>query len=285
MDQFTQDDLGTYQRQYVDGNDNIVLPDWDANLYWEFRDSAGVLQFTATTISTPGLVAGVDAVSVTGIPLTAFAVGVVQVSCYANYGGLSSFPSPELSYAFEVVASNTMVDRLRTLLRLDDNSQDATLLELIESSADYASKYLARTLLSATRVKEIQAPRSRGLSASEVKWPTILLTYPPVVAVTRVYAKDLDGEETDIDAADYWLNGTADPPELQLNDWAWENLLRVIYTCGYGATYNTLPVSIQRGILLHAAYLFKFRGDCPDGEAAQKSGAWDAYNSYKMVRR
>jgi uncharacterized phiE125 gp8 family phage protein len=257
----------------------------DANLIWEFYDHTGVLRFTATPFSTPPIVAGVDAVSVTGIPLAAFSLGVVSVKLYGRVGGIDTFPSPDLAYAFEIIADDSLVIQLRTLLHLDDATQDVLLLSLITSAAEYASKYLGRTLLSATRVKEVQAPTSRGLSASQVRWPTILLTYPPVVAITRVYAKDVDGEETDIDAADYWLNGTADPPELQLTDWYWENLLRVVYTCGYGVTYNTLPVSIQRGILLHAAYMFKYRGDCPDGDGAVKSGAVAAYGSFRVVRR
>jgi uncharacterized phiE125 gp8 family phage protein len=285
MDKYTQDDVAIYTRQYVDGNNNITLPDMDANLRWEFRDSGGVLRFTATTTSTPAIVAGTDAVSVTGIPLTAFALGVVQVSCYANVGGLSVFPSPELAYAFEVVASDSMVDQLRDILRLDDSSQDVYLLALIESAAEYASKYLGRTLLNATRVKQFDMPVNRGLSRSELKYPTLLLAYPPVGTITRVYAKDVDGEETDIDSDDYWLDGVSDPPELQLNDWNWEGKLRVIYTCGYGADYSDLPDSIQRGILLHAAYMFKYRGDCPDGESAEKSGAISAYRIFRVVRR
>ena len=284
MDQFTQDDLGFYTRQYVDGNDIITLPDM-GSLSWEFYDHAGVLRFTATNASTPAIVAGVDAVSVSGIPLTLFGLGVVQVKMIGTVGGLSVYPSPELAYCFEIVATNTIVDQLRTLLRLDDNTQDVLLLSLIEAAADYASKYLARTLLSATRVKQFDMPVRRGLSESNLKYPTLLLTYPPVVAVTRVYAKDADGDETDIDSDDYWLDGVSDPPELQLTDWNWEGKLRVIYTCGYGADYSDLPDPIQRGILLHAAYLFKYRGDCPDGEAAEKSGAISAYRILRVVRR
>lgn len=284
MDQFTQDDLGFYTRQYVDGNDIITLPDM-GSLSWEFYDHAGVLRFTATDVSTPAIVAGVDAVSVGGIPLTLFGIGVVQVKMTGTVGGLSVYPSPELAYCFEIVATNTMVDQLRTLLRLDDNTQDVLLLSLIEAAADYASKYLGRTLLNATRVKQFDMPVNKGLSQSDLKYPNLLLTYPPVGTVTRVYAKDVDGDETDIDSDDYWLDGVSDPPELQLNDWNWEGKLRVIYTCGYGADYSDLPDPIQRGILLHAAYLFKYRGDCPDGEAAEKSGAISSYRIYRVVRR
>ena len=289
MIKIPKSDYGSYKRRYFNSLYSAILPDLDASLIWEFRDSAGTLRFTATLTSTPALVASSDIggpfIELNGMTLSAYASGIVDVACYANVGGVPITPSPELATAFEVVDDGDLVDQLRTILRLDDSSQDGYLLSLITSAAEYAKEYLGRTLLSATRVKQFDIPVSRGLSQSSLKMPTLLLTYPPVIAITRVYAKDVDGEETDIDSADYWLDGDSTPPELQLNDWNWEGKLRVIYTCGYGATYADCPVSIQRGILLHAAYLFKFRGDCPDGEAAQKSGAWAAYNIYKVVRR
>ena len=179
---------------------------------------------------------------------------------------------------------NSLLAQLRGILRLDDSSEDVLLLALIESAADYASRYLARSLLTQSRTIQIDAPMNRGLSQSNLKYPTVLLIYPPVVAITRVYTQYDDGTTEDIDAAGYWLDAVSDPPELHVSA-GWAELLRVNYTCGYGSDYGSLPVAIQRGILLHAAYLYKFRGDCPDGEAAEKSGAVAAYRTYRMVRR
>ena len=287
MIQIGQSDYGHYERWYTDSLGDPALPDWNASLYLEFRDSAGVLQFTATTGSTPALQSGVDShgpyVYISGIPLTAFALGIVDVSCYAEMGGISVVPLPELATAFEVVDDGTLVDQLRDILKLDDNSQDTTLLALIESAAAYAEEYLARSFLTQSRTKQIQAPVSRGLSSSMLKNPTILLTYPPVTDVTRVYTVDNYGNETDI--TDYWLDDVSNPPELHLDAITWSNKLRVDYSAGYGASYSDLPDSIQRGILLHAAHMFKYRSDCSNANAAVDSGAVAAYRIHKIVRR
>jgi uncharacterized phiE125 gp8 family phage protein len=285
MIQYAQDDFGFYSIDFLDGLGVLTPPDWNATLYFEFRDSAGVLQFTATTSSTPPLDTVVPGkVFAANIPLTAFALGVVQVRVYAQMAGVNIMPHPLVATAFEVIATAGMTDLLRDLLKIDGHAEDAMLATLILSAAGYAEKYLARSLLAQTRVKQFEAPMGRGLSASMLKWPTLVLTYPPVGVITRVYAKDADGDETDIDAADYWLDGVSDPPELQLMDWAWEGKLRVIYTCGYG-TYADLPEAIRRGILLHAAYLYKYRGDCDVNESAERSGAIGAYRIYRVMRR
>jgi uncharacterized phiE125 gp8 family phage protein len=289
MRKYAQSDLGYYSARYYDTLGNIVTPDWDATLYWQFRDSAGVLQFTATTTSTPALQVGTDGtgdyVYVDGLDLSAYDPGVVEVRKYAKTSTVETEPYPEISYAFEVISDDSLVDELRDLLHLDDGSQDGLLLSLIESAAEYAEKYLARSLLTQSRVKQVQAPVNRGLSQSILKVPSILLTYPPVQSITRVYTVDRYGTETDIDSDDYWLDDVSEPPELHLHSVTWSDKLRVEYTAGYGATYDDLPEAIKRGILLHAAYLFKYRGDCPDGEAAEKSGAISAYRILKVVRR
>ena len=284
MRQYAQDDYGYFAVNFYDDLGAAVIPDWNASLYFEFYDSAGVLQFTATTGSTPALQAGADYVYLENLPLTAFALGVVTARVYAQSGGVDFEPTPLVASAFEVVATFGMTDLLRELLKIDGNAEDALLLTLIQSAADYAEQYLARSLLTQTRVKQVQAPMGRGLSASSLKSPTIVLTYPPVVDVTRVHTVNNSGDETDIDADGYWLDEVIDPPELNLIRGWWTNLLRVEYTAGYG-TYADLPEAIRRGILLHAAFLYKYRGDCDVNESAERSGAIGAYRIYRVIRR
>ncbi len=102
-----QDDFGFYAIRYYDANGNVILPDWDATIYWEFRDSASVLQFTATTISTPALVQDNDSdgdfVKVIDIPLIGWALGMVTVTAFAKKNSQNIEPYPMLATAFEVV--------------------------------------------------------------------------------------------------------------------------------------------------------------------------------------
>jgi hypothetical protein len=102
-----QDDFGFYAVRYYDAAGNVILPDWDATLYWEFWDSGNVLRFTATTISTPALVQDTDSdgdyVKVIDIPLTGWALGIVTVKAYAKKNAQNIEPYPMLATAFEVV--------------------------------------------------------------------------------------------------------------------------------------------------------------------------------------
>jgi hypothetical protein len=103
---YSADDFGFYAFRYKNLLQVVVAPDLDANLYWEFRDYAGVLRFTATTTSDPALTVGSDAqgdyVYVQGIPLTAFALGLAEVRLYGNVGGVPTIPLPIYKTAFLV---------------------------------------------------------------------------------------------------------------------------------------------------------------------------------------
>lgn len=283
MRKYAQDDYGYYAVDFFDEFDVPAIPDWNATLYFEFYDADGVLQFTATTTSTPALQAAADYVYIENIVLTGWAIGIVTVRVYAQLAGVDFEPSPLVASAFEIIDAGDLTEQLRNLLHIDGHDEDALLLTLIQSAADYAEKYLARSLLTQSRTKQIQAPTTRGLSDSTLKLPTILLTYPPVIEIDRVYTVDDQGDETDID--DYWLDDVSEPPELHLTSISWSNKLRIDYQAGYGVTYASLPDAIQRGILLHAAWLYKYRGDCDVLESAERSGAISAYRIYKCVRR
>lgn len=283
MRRYSIDDFAYYAMEFFDALGAPVIPDWNASLYFEFRDSANVLQFTATTTSVPALQAGATFVYVENLPLTGWAVGAVTVRVYGQTGGVDFEPTPLVATAFEVVDDSDLVALLRDLLHIDDGTQDAMLLTLIESAADYAEKYLARSLLTQDRRAQWKAPAGAGLSASSLKWPTLVLTYPPVQSITRVCRVDTDGDEDDLDADQHWVDGVSEPPELKLKT-TYSYLLRAYYVAGYGG-YGDLPDAIKRGILLHAAWLYKYRGDCDVLESAERSGAISAYRIYKCVRR
>jgi hypothetical protein len=101
-----QDDFGFYAIRYYDAIGNVILPDWDGTLIWEFRDSASVLQFTGTTSSSPALVQDNDSdgdfVKVIDIPLTGWALGFVTVTAYAKKNAVNVEPYPMLATAFEI---------------------------------------------------------------------------------------------------------------------------------------------------------------------------------------
>ena len=174
-------------------------------------------------------------------------------------------------------------DELQSMLRLEGEYSDEDVLnDLLMSATDYANKYLGRSLTEQVLVRQFDPPKmSGGLSAVALKQRPILLPYPPVQTVDRVYLVDNYGDETNIDTDDYWLDDIKTPPELVITLSNWSNTLRVEYTAGY----ETVPESIKRGVLLHAAHMWMYRGDsCSTEESAKQSGAIAAYRTYKVMR-
>jgi hypothetical protein len=101
-----QDDFGYYAVRYFDAAGNVILPDLDATLYWEFYDSGNVLRFTATTVSVPPLVQDNDSegdfVKVIDVPLVGWALGIVTVNAFAKKNAQNIEPYPMLATAFEI---------------------------------------------------------------------------------------------------------------------------------------------------------------------------------------
>lgn len=175
-------------------------------------------------------------------------------------------------------------EELREALRLEDDEYDEEdlLTDLLMAATDYAQGYLGRSLTEQVIQRQFEAPKmNRGLSATYMKERPLLLPYPPVKSIDRVYMVDNFGDETDIDSDDYWLDDKQDPPELVASISSWSTRLVIEYTTGY----TTIPDAIKRGVLLHAAHLYSHRGDlCETEEAAKASGAIAVYRRYKILR-
>jgi len=101
-------DLGYYAVRFRSETGAPIAPDADGTLVMEFRDSADVLQFTATLVSTPAL-AIVDTdpedihVIVNGLDISTWSMGPVSVKTYAKHDGLDMIPSPFMATAFEII--------------------------------------------------------------------------------------------------------------------------------------------------------------------------------------
>lgn len=192
--------------------------------------------------------------------------------------------STTISTAFTEPAASAA--ELREALRLEDDeySEEDLLTEFLMAATDYANGYLGRSLTERVVLRQFEAPKmARGLSANALRDRPLLLPYPPVTSVDRVYLVDNDGEETTIDSGDYWLDDGKTPPELVVNLSMWSSRLRVLYTAGYPE--GTIPDAIHRGVLLHAAYMYSHRGDlCEAEEAAVKSGAVALYRRHRVMR-
>ena len=116
LDRYTVKEEAKFEFRVPDGFGNWCYPDWNEKHRAEFYDFNGALRFTATPTSDPALTQGDDYdqtnnseggayVSVEGIDLTDFALGVCKAKVYAEVGGVAVLPYPTVMTAFEVVAT------------------------------------------------------------------------------------------------------------------------------------------------------------------------------------
>lgn len=142
--EYQSSDLARFDFQVPDGVGGFVLPDMDGTLSVEFRDSADVLQFTATTTSTPALTQGTDDdgpfVQVNGIDVSTWAVGNVEARVFAKVSGADVLPSPTISTAFKIIADVGTQALYTTTTKVKDNLPSGLPAELTDS---LISEYIA----------------------------------------------------------------------------------------------------------------------------------------------
>lgn len=159
MKEFSTTELGYCAFEFYNSEDIRTLPDWDSSLYVEFRDSANVLQFTATTGSSPALEQDTDSIGyyikLSGIPLTNYAIGTVTAYVYAKIDQIEVGDYPFQLTPFTVAvattevtsgyASNSLILSIRNFMRdkpelnrliAGHETTDQTILVCMESAAD-----------------------------------------------------------------------------------------------------------------------------------------------------
>jgi len=106
---YVQGDFGRFDFRISDGLGSYLEPDWDdPYLKVEFYDGQGVLRFTSTKTSNPGLGVSEDAsgkfIFVQGIGLSEFAPGICDAHIYCKVNGSEVLPYPTIIPAFQVIS-------------------------------------------------------------------------------------------------------------------------------------------------------------------------------------
>lgn len=179
------------------------------------------------------------------------------------------------------------VDDLKTHLRIDTADEDTYLEGLLLAASDYASGFMARSILTTELTRQYDQEEQRPSLRSEYTGRLALaLPYPPVSSVDSVVTIARDGTETSISADDYTLDTVSQPARILLHTTVTGRqiaTLRIEYTAGYGDSPDDVPALIKQGIMMHAAYMYEHRGDCDSDTAAGLSGATGTYGRYRVV--
>lgn len=107
----------------------------------------------------------------------------------------------------------------------------------------------------------------------------IEIPYPPLQSVTGVYYTDEAGDESTMDADDYWVDTHGRPGRVVLMDnhtWPTATLrsvhgVRVRFVCGYGdAAEDITDEELLQAIRLLAGHYYEFREEVVVGRVAAK---------------
>jgi uncharacterized phiE125 gp8 family phage protein len=107
----------------------------------------------------------------------------------------------------------------------------------------------------------------------------IQLLRTPVQTIDAIRVYDADGLEQDLDLSGLLLDATARPARLGIKERPRPgqaiNGIEIEFTAGFGAVAE-IPPELKRAVLIHAAYLYEFRGAVtPDMQPAAIPPGYD----------
>jgi uncharacterized phiE125 gp8 family phage protein len=143
------------------------------------------------------------------------------------------------------------LDHVKSHLRLESSSEDAFLEKLIRSASESVENYLRRSLLLKTWRTIYQGKESQTLCE-------INLCYPPIFAISSVSELLYDGTKRELKR--YILTPHEHMPKLSV----YGKNIEVIYKCGYGENYLSVPEPIGQAITLLVGEMFEKRIECVD---------------------
>lgn len=155
-------------------------------------------------------------------------------------------------------------EELAQVLHISPEAQDERMMldALIDAATTLCEEYTGRAFITQTR----NLQRYEGEMCSSEQG--VEIPYPPLQTVDEITVVDAyDGSETEVPEANYFIDKRIEPGRVILkssgvwNTWsAFSSPFFVIeYTCGYGATADTVPYALRHAVLLTAAELYMGR--------------------------
>lgn len=141
------------------------------------------------------------------------------------------------------------LDEAKSHLRVDFDSDDTYITQLIIGTRRYVENITNRSLITQT------------WEYYPEQWPSgnqISIPLPPLQSVTSVKYTDTDDAELTFDAAGYTVDIKSEPGRIVLNDgYSWPtvtlnatNPIQIIFACGYGDTSTVIPADIKAAMKL-----------------------------------
>jgi len=211
-------------------------------------------------------------------------------------------PRQSLSLATPPAAEPVTLAELKSWARVDDDSDDSTLSQLISAARQAAEEYLRRSLISQTWLLTLDLAGNSlagelGDGIYDLPVTALYGDLPrridlpkgPTQSIASVVTYDLTNASWTYDPANYRLDKPGS--RLILNHGAiWPASIRpsagceITYVAGYGDSSGSMPQAVRTGILIHAASLYEQRGMCEDAMEIPP-GAKKLYSPYRIMGR
>ena len=165
----------------------------------------------------------------------------------------------------------------KAFLRLDGNSEDSLINDLIYTATEMAENYTRRAFINRTLKLTLDAfpPQrsnqwwdgTRDGAKSELitgSKAVINLPYPPIVSITSIITYNDSNTSSTFDSSSYTVN-EAHAQVLLNSGYTWPVDLRhtaaieVTYVAGYGTQPSNVPSSLKHGILMIVNALYNDR--------------------------
>ena len=168
------------------------------------------------------------------------------------------------------LAEPVTLAELKAHLRIDAGDEDDLLESLIR---------VARTHLEAVTGVVLMNQSFRLLLDDWPRGEVIQLMRTPVQTIDAILVYDADGVAQDQDLTGMLLDAAAKPARLLIRDRSKPNQpingIEIEFTAGFGSA-TEVPAELKRAILIHAAYLYEFRGAVtPDMQPAAIPPGYD----------
>jgi uncharacterized phiE125 gp8 family phage protein len=168
------------------------------------------------------------------------------------------------------LAEPVTLAELKAHLRIDTNDEDALLESLIRVARAHLEAVTGTALM------------PRGLRLVLDDWPggqVIQLMKTPVQSIDAIRVYDLDGLPRELVLSEVLLDAAARPARLFIKERPRPgqaiNGIEIEFTAGFGAV-TEIPPELLRAVLIHAAYLYEFRGAVsPDMQPAAIPTGYD----------
>lgn len=151
-------------------------------------------------------------------------------------------------------------------LRVDTHHEDTLISDFIVAVRMDAESFLRRSLITQTW----------KASFGDYEYNNVPLPMGPVIAVTEVLSRNVDGSSQEIGAEHYYINAARNG--LVFASLVSGAMLEISYSAGYGDA-SAVPKPIKMGMLSHIAALYDARG-----EAQMPQQANSLYAPFREVR-